>query len=74
MYDEDGIYWADMPLRKRLKFINSVDSKEAKRELKATAQMAKKDPLSPITWYFRNMVLPGAGLGLEGEQNCITFL
>jgi MFS family permease len=28
--------------------------------------MMKADPLSPVSWYFRNAVLPGAGLGLEG--------
>lgn len=28
--------------------------------------MFKKNPLSPLSYYFKNMVLPGAGLGLEG--------
>jgi hypothetical protein len=28
--------------------------------------MFKKDPLSPVSWYFKNAILPGAGLGLEG--------
>ncbi|KAI1780069.1 MFS general substrate transporter [Hypoxylon cercidicola] len=28
--------------------------------------MFKNDPLSPVAWYFRNAILPGAGLGLEG--------
>jgi MFS family permease len=28
--------------------------------------MIKRDPLSPVGWYFRNCVIPGAGLGLEG--------
>ena len=39
---------------------------EAKRELSGIWEMTKADPLSPISYYFRNMVLPGAGLGLEG--------
>lgn len=65
-YDENGVYWADMPLMKRAKFVSSYDNAEAKRELKAIGSMIKKDPLSPIAYYFRNMVLPGAGLGLEG--------
>jgi hypothetical protein len=26
----------------------------------------KKDPLSPVGWYFRNAIIPDAGLGLEG--------
>ena len=28
--------------------------------------MIKKDPLSPVGWYMRNAVIPGAGLLLEG--------
>ena len=65
-YDEDGIYFADMGLMKRLKFVHNVDSQEAKRELSSTWQMFKKDPLSPLGFYTRNMVIPGAGLLLEG--------
>ncbi|KAF7592712.1 hypothetical protein BBP40_012543 [Aspergillus hancockii] len=30
--------------------------------------MFKNDPLAPISDYFKSAVLPGAGLGLEGEQ------
>lgn len=66
IYDENGTYWADMPVGKRIGFINKVNNDEAKRELKEIGSMIKKDPLSPIAWYFKNMVLPGAGLGLEG--------
>ncbi|KAF9870049.1 major facilitator superfamily transporter [Colletotrichum karsti] len=65
-YTEDGIYWADLPFWKRVSFVNAVDRAEAAKELKATGEMMKKDPLSPVSWYFRNAVLPGAGLGLEG--------
>ncbi|KAI6824698.1 putative MFS phosphate transporter [Hortaea werneckii] len=65
-YDENGTYWADMPIGKRAKFISKVDNAEAKRELKSIGQMMKADPLSPISFYFRNMVIPGAGLLLEG--------
>jgi hypothetical protein len=65
-YDENGVYWADMPLTQRVKFVSSYDAAEVKRELTSIGQMVKKDPLSPIGYYFRNMVLPGAGLGLEG--------
>lgn len=65
-FTKDGIYWADLPLRKRITFVNRVHNEEALKELKTIGQMAKKDPLSPISWYFRNAVLPGAGLGLEG--------
>ncbi|KAF7585777.1 hypothetical protein BBP40_010139 [Aspergillus hancockii] len=65
-YTPDGTYWADLSLFKKLKFVSSYDTKEAKRELSGIWEMTKKDPLSPISYYFRNMVLPGAGLGLEG--------
>ena len=65
-YDTHGVYWADMPLMKRVKFITSYDGKEARRELSNTWAMAKFDPLEPVRYYFRNMVIPGAGLGLEG--------
>ena len=65
-YDENGVYWADLPLGKRIKFVSSNEGREWKRELSNIGQMAKKDPLSPFGYYFRNMVIPGAGLGLEG--------
>ena len=65
-YNQDGVYWADLPILKRIKFVNAVNNVEAKRELGAIGRMVKKDPLSPVGYYFRNMVLPGAGLGLEG--------
>ncbi|KAH6703616.1 hypothetical protein VDGD_03222 [Verticillium dahliae] len=65
-YTPEGVYWADLPLRQRIAFVTKVDREEAASELKATGQMMKKDPLSPVGWYFRNAILPGAGLGLEG--------
>jgi len=65
-YNSEGVYWADMPLGKRLAFNNSVDSAEARKELSQIGRMMKKDPLSPIGWYTRNAVIPGAGLLLEG--------
>jgi len=65
-YDEAGTYWADMPIWQRIKFVNKVDSQEAKKELQTIGRMIKKDPLSPIGYYMRNMVIPGAGLLLEG--------
>jgi len=65
-YDENGTYWADLPLGKRAKFISKVDNAESKKELKAIGRMIRADPLSPISFYFRNMVIPGAGLLLEG--------
>lgn len=65
-YDEHGVYWADMPISKRLKFTNKVDSAEARKELSSIWRMIKADPLSPVSYYIRNMVIPGAGLLLEG--------
>lgn len=65
-YTPEGVYWADLPIWKRIGFVNSYDNKEAQRELGLIGSMIKKDPLSPISYYFKNMVLPGAGLGLEG--------
>lgn len=65
-YDENGVYWADLGWAKRAKFVGKTDMAETKREFGNFLQMVKKDPLSPISFYFRNMVLPGAGLGLEG--------
>lgn len=65
-YTPDGTYWADLNVFKRVKFVSSYDATEAKRELGGIWEMTKADPLSPISYYFRNMVLPGAGLGLEG--------
>jgi hypothetical protein len=62
----EGVYFADLPLRERLKFVHKVQNDEAMKELKSIGRMAKQDPLSPLAWYFRNAVLPGAGLGLEG--------
>ncbi|KMU84093.1 phosphate transporter [Coccidioides immitis H538.4] len=65
-YTSDGVYWADLPLLKRIGFVSSYDLKEAGREFCGFLKMFKNDPLSPVSYYFRNMVLPGAGLGLEG--------
>lgn len=65
-YTPDGTYWADLPLRKRIAFVNKSQNEEAKQELMSIGRMMKEDPLSPLSWYFRNAVLPGAGLGLEG--------
>ena len=39
---------------------------EAKKETISILRMFKEDPLKPFGYYLKNMVLPGAGLGLEG--------
>jgi hypothetical protein len=66
IYDPEGTYWSDLPLRKRIGFVNKVNNEEAKREASIVWEMFKKDPLSPFGAYFRNFVVPGMGLGLEG--------
>ncbi|KAK9371471.1 uncharacterized protein V1513DRAFT_428524 [Lipomyces chichibuensis] len=65
-YDENGTYWADMKFGQKVSFITKVDNAEAKRELGNLWTMFKNDPLSPVSWYFRDCVIPGLGLGLEG--------
>jgi hypothetical protein len=65
-YNPEGVYWADLSFFRRMRFVSHVDALEARKELGAIGSMMKKDPLSPVGWYFRNAVLPGAGLGLEG--------
>jgi hypothetical protein len=65
-YDKNGTYWADLPIMQRIGFVNKVNNQEAAKELKEIGRMTKKDPLSPVAWYFKHAVLPGAGLGLEG--------
>jgi hypothetical protein len=66
LYTPEGVYWADLPFGQQMRFNTAVDNAEAKKEMAQTWAMFKKDPLSPVGWYFRNAVLPGAGLGLEG--------
>ncbi|KAI9847364.1 MAG: hypothetical protein M1837_002552 [Sclerophora amabilis] len=65
-YDRNGVYWADMSISKRIRFVTSYDAKEASMELQTIGRMAKEAPWSPVGAYFKNYVLPGAGLGLEG--------
>ena len=59
-------YWADLPLPQRIKFVLDLDAREVRKEFGAFWKLFKSDPLAPVGYYFRNMVLPGAGLGLEG--------
>lgn len=66
MYTSGGTYWADLPLKDRIEFVLKFDHKELRREARFFWAMFKNDPLQPIRYYFHNLVLPGAGLGLEG--------
>ncbi|KAI8690634.1 hypothetical protein LRP88_07901 [Fusarium phalaenopsidis] len=65
-YNEDGVYWADLPLSQRMSFVHKIDKQAASEEARSAWSMFKEDPLSPLSWYFRHAVIPGAGLGLEG--------
>src|SRR6266536_2569667 len=68
-YTPEGVYWADLPFfnGQRASFVVKNDNEEVRKELTSIGRMMKKDPLSPVGWYFRNAVLPGAGLGFEGH-------
>jgi hypothetical protein len=59
-------YWADLPILRRIKFVCQYDWHEAQCEFGSFWKIFKADPLGPLAYYLRNMVLPGAGLGLEG--------
>jgi hypothetical protein len=65
-YDVQGTYWADLPLSQRYKFVSASNSRESKREWRMIWENTKRNPFYPITSYFHDCVLPGAGLGLEG--------
>lgn len=65
-YTPEGVYWADLSLGERWSFVNKVNNRETALEWKSFMTTFKADPLEPVRWYFRNCVLPGAGLGLEG--------
>jgi len=66
IYTEDGVYWADLPIGQRIAFVNKVNNAETRKELIAIGRVIKADPLAPVGYYLKNMVLPGAGLLLEG--------
>ncbi|KAF2400353.1 putative MFS phosphate transporter [Trichodelitschia bisporula] len=66
IYDNNGVYWADLPVKDRVGFCMRTQNAEAAKELRSIGRMIKEDPLSPVSYYMKNMVLPGAGLLLEG--------
>ncbi|KAK7700757.1 hypothetical protein SLS57_011981 [Botryosphaeria dothidea] len=81
-FDSSGTYWADMGIVQRIKFVASVDKNEAKKETREFWDMFKtkssrfNGALAPIGWlvgafslfgyYFKNCIIPGMGLLLEG--------
>ena len=66
MYNENGTYWADLPIGQRVSFVSAVDREESSVEWRWLVDMFKADPLAPVGYYMKNFVLAGAGLGLEG--------
>ncbi|TNY17701.1 major facilitator superfamily domain-containing protein [Rhodotorula diobovata] len=65
-YTADGVYWADLPRKERLAFINHQQNAEAKREFRWVLDMFKQDPAEPLRRYFRKYVMTGMGLFVEG--------
>ena len=59
-------YWADLPFKERIRWINAQSNSEAKRELKILGQEFKRNLLKPIRDYFRIYVITGMGLFVEG--------
>lgn len=66
MYTPEGVYWADLPFMKRVSFVWKSENAEAGKELRELGRIFVADPLKPVSLYFSNFVLPGAGLLLEG--------
>jgi len=65
-YTPDFVYWADLPLKQKVRFVLNVDKTEIAKEWAATKALFKRSKFGPLAWYFNNGILPGAGLGLEG--------
>lgn len=65
-YTAEGVYWADLPMGQRISWCLKQSTSDAGSEFAWLWNMFKADPLAPISYYFKNFVLPGAGLGLEG--------
>ncbi|GAA6061809.1 hypothetical protein JCM10212_004865 [Sporobolomyces blumeae] len=59
-------YWADLPRKERIAWVNQQSNQEAKRELGVLWEMFKRDPFDPIRQYFRKYVMNGMGLFVEG--------
>jgi len=65
-YNANGVYWADMPLRERLSFVNNQSNAEARRELGLIWSMMKRDPLSVVKAYYNRYIINGLGMFVEG--------
>ncbi|KAI9763274.1 MAG: hypothetical protein M1840_000805 [Geoglossum simile] len=63
IYTPEGIYFADLPFLQRARFVLSVDSSELHSELRT---IKSRSVWANVKTYFREYVVPGMGLGLEG--------
>src|SRR5271163_4343422 len=63
---EGETYWADLPLRQRITWVNGQSDAEARRELTAMGAAFKADPLQPFRDYWHRYVITGMGLFVEG--------
>jgi len=61
-----SVYWADLPLRERITWVNHQSNTETLRELRVLGAAFKRDPLQPIRDYFSRYVVTGMGLFVEG--------
>src|SRR5271156_2210291 len=63
---QNGVYWADLPFRQRVTWVNNQSNAEALREIKLLAHEFYMDPLQPFRDYFEKYVITGFGLFIEG--------
>lgn len=60
------VYWADLPLDKRIKWVNQKSNAEARREWTLLCAKFKRDPFQIIREHFSKYVITGMGLFVEG--------
>ncbi|KAF2093072.1 MFS general substrate transporter [Rhizodiscina lignyota] len=63
---ERRTYWADLPRKQKLAWVNRQAREESGRELASVWEIFKKDPLRPFSLYFQNYVVTGMGFFTEG--------
>ena len=66
MYDGQGTYFADLPLRQRTAFIWASETAELRAEWAYWWRATKKCLWAPVGHYWRHYVRIGAGMLLEG--------
>lgn len=59
-FTADGVYWADLPFKKRMQWIKQQSDSEASREAKEIWSTFREDPLEPLRQYYRHYVVNGA--------------